>query len=146
MVEQVHSNDWDATLLDEILAVRRDSDVSVMQEPDAFAIVKGRKRPIITTKGWDVQVRWKDGSISWYPLSLVKTSNPVDLAEYIESNGLSKEPTFRWWVKQVLKRRGKIIGKFKTKRRKNKMKFGIKVPATVEEARLFDTENGDTLW
>ena len=118
MVEQVHSNDWDATLLDEILAVRRDSDVSVMQEPDAFAIVKGRKRPIITTKGWDVQVRWKDGSISWYPLSLVKTSNPVDLAEYIESNGLSKEPSFRWWVKQVLKRRGKIIGKFKTKRRK----------------------------
>ena len=26
------------------------------------------------------------------------------------------------------------------------MKFGIKVPATVEEARLFDAENGNTLW
>ena len=26
------------------------------------------------------------------------------------------------------------------------MKFGIKVPATVEEARLFDAENGDTIW
>ena len=72
--------------------------------------------------------------------------NPVDLAEYVDSNGLSKEPAFRWWVKQVLKRRGKNIGKFKTKRRKNKMKYGIKVPATVEEARLFGAENGDTLW
>ena len=26
------------------------------------------------------------------------------------------------------------------------MKFGIKGPANVEEARLFDAENGDTLW
>ena len=118
MVEQVDGNDWDATLLDEILVVSRNSDVSVMKGLDVFAIVKGRKRHIITTKGWDVQVRWKDGSISWHSLSLVKRSNPVDLAEYIESNGLSKEPSFRWWVKQVLKRRGKIIGKFKTKRRK----------------------------
>ena len=146
MVEQVHSNDWDTTLMDEILAVRRDSDVSVMQGPDASAIVNGRKRPIITTKGWDVQVRWKDGSISWHPLFLVKRSNPVDLTKYVESNGLSKEPAFRWWIKQVLKRRGKIKGKFKTKKRKNKIKYGIKVPATVEETRLFDTENGDALW
>ena len=26
------------------------------------------------------------------------------------------------------------------------MKFGIKVPASVEEARLFDAESGNTLW
>ena len=64
MVEQVDSNNWDATLLDEILAVRRNGDTSVMKGSDAFAIVKGRKRPIITTKGWDIQVRWKDGSIA----------------------------------------------------------------------------------
>ena len=145
MVEQVDSNDWDATLLDEILTVRRDSNVSVMKGSDAFATVKGRKRPIITTKGWDVQVRWKDALISWHPLFLVKRSNPVDLAKYVESNSLSKEPAFRWWVKQVLKRRDKIIGKFITKRGKNKNKFEIKVPATVEEPRMFDTENGDTL-
>ena len=57
MVEQVDSNDWDATLLDEILAFRRDSNTSGMQGPDAFTTVKGRKRPVITTKGWDVQVK-----------------------------------------------------------------------------------------
>ena len=49
MVEQVDSNDWDATLLDEILEVRRNSDATVMKGPDVFAIVKGGKRPIITT-------------------------------------------------------------------------------------------------
>ena len=75
MVEQVDSNNWDATLLDEIIAVRRNSNASVMKGLDAFAIVKGRKRPIITTKGWDIQVRWKDSSISWHPLPLVKRSN-----------------------------------------------------------------------
>ena len=26
------------------------------------------------------------------------------------------------------------------------MNFGIKVPATVEEAMIFDAKNGDTLW
>ena len=88
MVEQVDSNDWDATLLDEIMVVRRDSNTSVMQGPGAFTNVKGRKRPVITTKGWDVQVKWKDGSISWHPLSLIKRSNSVDFAEYVESNGL----------------------------------------------------------
>ena len=117
-----------------------------MQGPDAFLTVKSRKRPVINTKGWDVQVKCKDGSISWHPLSLVKRSNPVDLAEYVDNNGLSREPAFRWWFKRLLKRRSKIISKFKTRKRKNKMKCGIEVPATVEEARMFDAENGETLW
>ena len=146
LVEQVGSNDWDVILLDKILVVRRDSNTSVMQGLDAVTTIMGRKRPIITTKGWDVQVKWKDGSISWHPLSLVKRSNPVDLAEYIVSNGLSKKPAFRWLVIQVLKRRSKIKGKLKAKKRKNKMKFGVKVPANVKEARMFDTENDNTLW
>ena len=55
MAEQVDRNDWDATLHDEILAVRRDSNTSIMQGPDAFTTVKGRKRPVVTIKSWDVQ-------------------------------------------------------------------------------------------
>ena len=64
----------------------------------------------------------------------------------MKSNGLSNEPTFCWWVKLILKRRDKIISKFKTKKREAKMKFGIKVPTTVEESIMFDSENCDTLW
>ena len=42
---------------------------------------------------------------------------------------LSNEPAFRWWVKHILKRRGKIISKM-----------------TIEEAMILDAEYGDTLW
>ena len=41
---------------------------------------------------------------------------------------------------------GKVINKVKTNRDKIKMKFGVKVPTTVEEAMMFDAENGNTLW
>ena len=102
MVEQVDGNDWDATLLDEVVGIRSDDSIALKQGPDAFTMTKGRKKPIITTKGWDIQIRWKDGSVSWHPLSLVKRSNSVDLAEYLESNGLSNVPAFGWLVKQVL--------------------------------------------
>ena len=103
-------------------------------------------RPIITTKGWSVQIRWKDGSVSWLPLSLVKLSNPVDLAEYIGSNNLSSEPTFNWWVKQTLAKRNRIISNFEAKNNKTKIKFEVKVPQTVEEAIGLDYKNGDMLW
>ena len=39
-----------------------------------------------------------------------------------------------------------MISKFKTKKKKTKMKFGVKVLATVEEAMELDAENGDILW
>ena len=73
-------------------------------------------------------------------------SNPVDLAKYIKSNNLSNKPTFNWWVKQTLSKWARIITKFKTKRNKGKIKFGIKVPDKVEEALELDYMNVDKLW
>ena len=73
-------------------------------------------------------------------------SNPIDLTEYIKNNNLTNEPAFNWWVKQTLTRRDKIISKFKTRRNKGKVKFGIKVPDIVEEALELDYMNGDKLW
>ena len=94
MVEQVDSNEWDISLPDEILGVRKNDSISIKQGPDAFITTKARKKPEITTKGWDVQIRWKDVSVTWHPLSFVKRSNPVDFAEYVEGNGISNESAF----------------------------------------------------
>ena len=146
MVDQVKSNDWDASLFDEVISARKDEGIALKGGEEAFTIVNGVKRPIITTKGWSIQVRWKDGSISWHPLSLIKSSNPIELAEYAVSNKLSDEPAFKWWVGQTLRKRNKLINKFKTKRTPKKIKFGIEVPSTVEEALQLDLENGDKLW
>ena len=35
-------------------------------------MVDGIMKPINTTKGWNFQIEWKDGSMSWPPVSIVK--------------------------------------------------------------------------
>jgi hypothetical protein len=56
----------------------------------------------MTTRGWDINVEWKDGTSSWIPLKDLKDSNPVKLAEYAKANHLASEPAFAWWVQKVL--------------------------------------------
>ena len=59
-------------------------------------------RNVITTKGWEVHVKWEDQTTSLLPLNVVKESNPNDLAEYVYANGYKSEPAFKWWVNQTL--------------------------------------------
>ena len=146
MIDQVKSNDWDATFIDEIISARNDETIAVEKGEMAFTIVDGIRKPIITTKGWGIQIKWKNGSVSWHPLSIAKFSNPNEFANYPVSNKLSDEPAFKWWVKQTLRRRNKLSNKFKTKVSNKIIKFGVEVPSTVEEALQLDLENGNKLW
>ena len=68
-----------------------------------------------TTRGWELLVEWKDGSMNWVPLKDLKNSNPVDLAEYAVANALEEEPAFKWWIPHTLKKRDRIISKIKSK-------------------------------
>jgi hypothetical protein len=45
-----------------------------------------------------------------------------------------------------LQKRNRIIAKLKTKYWVRAHKFGVKIPKTVKEAKLFDKENGNALW
>jgi hypothetical protein len=51
-----------------------------------------------------------------------------------------------WWIRHVLQKRNRIIAKLKTKYWVRTHKFGVKIPKTVKEAKLFDKENGNMLW
>ena len=109
--------------------------------------LNGRKKRVATTKGWDMLVRWKDGSQSWIPLKDVKESNPLETAEYAISQGIDKEPAFVWWVKHVQRTKSRIVNRVRASRQaKHRIKFGIKVPNTVEEALSLDTDNRNDLW
>jgi hypothetical protein len=46
----------------------------------------GRKVRKRTTKGWELLVKWKDGTTTWIPLKDLKETNPVELAEYAIAN------------------------------------------------------------
>jgi hypothetical protein len=79
-------------------------------------------------------------------LNELKACNPVEVAEYAVANKLVEEPAFTWWVKDILKRRNRIISKVKTRYWKTTHKFGIRLPHPVVQALSIDEETGTDLW
>jgi len=99
-----------------------------------------------TTEGWSFKCQWADGTTSWELLRILKDSNPLEVAEYVETQGLSHEPAFAWWVKDALRRKKRTIQKVKTRYWQRTHKFGIRLPKSVAEALKLDEENGNNLW
>ena len=110
----------------------------------SYATFNGIQLPLINIKVWDVQVKWRDQSTDWITLNLIKESNPIVLSEHSMATGYSNKPAFRWWVRKVLKKRDRLVKKFKMS--KNRFKFGVEVTLTVEYALRIYWENGNTLW
>ena len=56
---------WETGLLEEIEDFRRDELIDVPHDKVFKQTSSGRQAPMITTKGWDVKVLWKDKSTNW---------------------------------------------------------------------------------
>ena len=92
-------------------------------------------------------VQWTDGSQSWNLLKDVKESNPLETAKYAILRGIDKEPAFVWWVKHIQWTKDRIINRVRaSKQVKHCIKFGIKIPRTIDEALLFDKHISNNLW
>ena len=141
---QVDHDGWDYNQLYEIIGHRRAKE-AVPIEQGYYETKSGAKRRVITTKGWNLEVKWETGESSFIALKDIKESNPIEIAEYAKVNHIDKEPAFAWWIPSVIKRRDAIIKKTSRKVRKN-MKFGIYVPKNYNEAVEMDKQNGNTLW
>jgi Reverse transcriptase (RNA-dependent DNA polymerase) len=99
-----------------------------------------------TSAGWDLEVEWKDGSMSWLPLKELKEMNAVEVANYAIANRIDEEPAFDWWVKDVIKKKQCLIRASKSKHYMTGFKFGIRLPRTMEDAVQFDAEDKTTFW
>jgi hypothetical protein len=118
---------------------------SAMSKDDGCTMShNGNKVSKMTTRGWKFNVEWKDGTSSWVLLKEIKASNPIELAEY--ANGIAKEPAMAWWVKDVLKKRNRIISKMKSRYWKTTHNFGYKIPHSVEGALAIDQRTNTDLW
>ena len=148
LLEQVDNDGWDTGILKEIVSFRTDPNVAVVKgENSNCTSLNGIKRPVITTKKWDVQVRWEDQSTRWVPLATIKESNPIEVAEFAMANTYVQESAFQWWVPHVIKTRRRIINRVAVRLKKgNDTKFGFKIPKTVQDALHLDRENGNNLW
>ncbi len=145
MFAQVDDEGNRHVLFQEIIDHRTDG--KEVKEQDAFLTARnGTKRRRETTVGWEILIEWKDGSTSWIAMKDVKNSYPVQLAEYATQRRIAGEPAFAWWTKHVLQKKNRIISKLKAKYWVRTHKFGVRIPKSVEEAKILDEENGDTLW
>ena len=76
-------------LFDEIVAHRTNG--KELKQQDAFVQTsRGTKRRKESTIGWEILVRWKDGSTTWIALKDLKESYPVQLAEYAVAARISE--------------------------------------------------------
>jgi len=132
-------------LLDEILDWKRMDDAAkdekILQVSHNGNIHRRR-----TTRGWKLCVKWKEGSTSWEPLKDLKEAYPIQVAEFALQQGIQDLPAFRWWVKDTLKRRDRMIKAIKTRYLKRTHKYGIPLPKTVEEAYELDRVSGTDFW
>ena len=118
-----------------------------VKHQDAFITMRtGTKRRRETTKGWEILIEWKDGSMNWVVLKDAKESYSVQLAKFAISNRIAEEPAFTWWVPFMMKKRNRILAKMKSKYWLRSHKFRIRIPKSVEEAKKVDNQNRNTLW
>jgi hypothetical protein len=86
-----------------------------VKQQDAFLTTRnGNKRRRKTTKGWEILIKWKEGSTTWVSMKDIKGSYPVQLAEHATQRQIAGEPAFAWWIHNVLQKQNRIIAKLKT--------------------------------
>jgi hypothetical protein len=145
MLSQVDDEGRSYAVMSEIVDHRTNG--HALSKDDGYVEDKrGKRHPRITTRGWELQVEWRDGSTTWVPLSELKESNPIQVAEYAVANKIAEEPAFAWWVRNVLRKRDRIIKKVKARYWAKTHKFGIELPKTVAEALKIDERTGTDFW
>ena len=122
LYEQVDDNGNQYNIFDSIIDHRKNDD-AISKEDGYIISQNGVRRKIITTKGWELNVRWKDGSESWIPMNEIKESNPLEVAEYSISRIINNEPAFSWWVATILNKRNRIINKVKSRIKIKNLKY-----------------------
>ena len=136
---------FDTGFISEISGYRKHS-TSIPRSQGHFLSKNGNRSPIITTKGWDLKVTWKDGTSTWVPLSILKNSEPLLVARYAKTVGIQNEPAYKWWVSHTLKKQSRLISKLKTLYHKDNLQYGLEVPKNYTEAIKLDDKNGNNFW
>jgi len=145
LYSQTDSEGQQYALMDEILDWIQTNDA--IDEHNILQIShNGNLHPRRTTQGYLLCVQWKDGSTSWEHLKDMKEAYPTRVAEFAVSQGIQNLPGFRWWVPQALKQKNRIVNNIKSRFKKKTHKYGIQVPANVEEAYQIDRETNTDFW
>ena len=93
IISQVDFDGHNSKTLDGIVDYKQDD--SAVSKSNAFITnnrVFGKLRQEKT--GWNFLIDWKDVTITWKPLKILKDSNPIELAKFVVSRVISGHPHF----------------------------------------------------
>ena len=93
-----------------------------------------REKSKLTTKGWELLFKWKDGNKSWVTLNYINDFNPIEVKYYDTWYGIGNETTFAWWNPFMIKKHDIIIFAVNVRLRKKSHKYGIEIPKSVQNA------------
>ena len=120
---------------------------NAISKEDKYIVTKsGQRRLRKSTIGWKLSVAWKDGSEQWIPLSAMKASNQIEVAEFAVAKGIDDEAALFWYVSYTLRKRDRIISAVNDRVKRVTHKYRIEIPRTVKEAYILDAKNGNTIW
>lgn len=101
ILAQVDNEGHRQLMLQEIIDHHVNDDA--IPKEQGHVITKNRLRcKVMTTRGWELHIEWKDGSTNWVALKDLKESYPIEVAEYACWTCIDDEPAFAWWVKYAL--------------------------------------------
>jgi hypothetical protein len=145
---QVDNDAYDLSLFKDINVHEQNSTALLEEEKQLIENLQDSEQvrnsnnmnPVYTTKGWMICIEWQDGMTSWLPLTDVKNSFLVHLAQYAVDNNLLNLPAFSWWVKYTLKKKRVFIKVTKSTYSQRTHNFSYKVPKTVQDSLSIDQQ------
>ena len=68
------------------------------------------------------------------------------MAKYAVGNKIAEEPAFSWWVKDVIRKRDRILSKVKSRYWSMTHKYGVQLPKMAGDVLQIDCETGNDSW
>jgi len=99
---------------------------------------------------YNVQVEWETSEVTYEPLDVIATNDPVTCAVYARDNDLLDLPGWKHFKKLAMQERQllRLVRQAKMHSYKSspRYKFGYCIPATFDEALAFNKANGNSKW
>ena len=80
LLSNVDKEGYDVGWIDEVIDHQKNH--TALSTSEGYVTSGMTNKPVINTKGWNLQVRWKDVLVDWLPLTQVKEAISIELAEY----------------------------------------------------------------
>ena len=143
MLTQVDFDGFALTMMEEIIDYCKDAVMAITKDDMYIVTKRGQNNIWKTTVGWQLLVQWRDHSESWIHLKYLKEFHPIEVADFANSQGITYEPVFAWWVPNTMRERGVILSALKSRILKTTHKYRIEIPTSIKHGHRLYKENGN---